>query len=90
VHIFGLRLNMYVAIILTIVGLGWFYLIQRRPAAAPASPADSPPADPVQPDSAAGEQAAISPEQEQEQEQEQVPDGQPAEGQNAEVSDGRA
>jgi prolipoprotein diacylglyceryl transferase len=29
VHIFGLRLNMYVAIILTIVGLTWFYRAQR-------------------------------------------------------------
>jgi prolipoprotein diacylglyceryl transferase len=32
VHIFGLRLNMYVAIILAIIGLVWFYRIQRRPA----------------------------------------------------------
>jgi prolipoprotein diacylglyceryl transferase len=32
VHIFGLRLNMYVAIVLTITGLTWFYRSQRRPA----------------------------------------------------------
>jgi prolipoprotein diacylglyceryl transferase len=32
VHIFGLRLNMYIASILTIVGAVWFYRSQRRPA----------------------------------------------------------
>jgi prolipoprotein diacylglyceryl transferase len=37
VHIFGLRLNMYVAIILTVTGLVWFYRIQRRPAPMSAS-----------------------------------------------------
>jgi prolipoprotein diacylglyceryl transferase len=41
VHILGLRLNMYVAIILTIVGLVWFYRSQRRPAVQPAGPADA-------------------------------------------------
>jgi prolipoprotein diacylglyceryl transferase len=30
-HLFGLRLNMYVAILLTVVGLAWFWRIQRRP-----------------------------------------------------------
>jgi prolipoprotein diacylglyceryl transferase len=35
VHIFGLRLNMYIATALTIFGLVWFYRIQRRPAAEP-------------------------------------------------------
>jgi len=40
VHIFGLRLNMYIATILAIIGAVWFYRIQRRPQAAPApSPA---------------------------------------------------
>jgi prolipoprotein diacylglyceryl transferase len=37
VHIFGLRLNMYVAIVLMIVGLTWFYRVQRRPALVPAA-----------------------------------------------------
>jgi prolipoprotein diacylglyceryl transferase len=32
VHIFGLRLNFYVATILMLFGLIWFYRIQRRPA----------------------------------------------------------
>jgi prolipoprotein diacylglyceryl transferase len=32
VHIFGLRLNFYVATILMVFGLVWFYRIQRRPA----------------------------------------------------------
>jgi prolipoprotein diacylglyceryl transferase len=31
VYIFGLRLNMYIAIILTLTGLVWFFLAQRRP-----------------------------------------------------------
>ena len=30
VYIFGLRLNMYIASVLTVVGAVWFYLIQRR------------------------------------------------------------
>jgi prolipoprotein diacylglyceryl transferase len=39
-HFLGLRLNMYVAIVLTIVGLVWFWQVQRRPAAAgPPGPA---------------------------------------------------
>ncbi len=40
VHIFGLRLNMYIATILAVVGAIWFYRSQRRPQPAPApSPA---------------------------------------------------
>jgi prolipoprotein diacylglyceryl transferase len=34
VHIFGLRLNMYIACILTVVGLVWFYRSQHRPESA--------------------------------------------------------
>jgi prolipoprotein diacylglyceryl transferase len=50
VHIFGLRLNMYIATILAIVGAIWFYRSQRRPLPAPAaSPA---------PDSASASAAA--------------------------------
>jgi prolipoprotein diacylglyceryl transferase len=30
-HLFGLRLNMYVATALTLFGLGWFWRVQRRP-----------------------------------------------------------
>jgi len=42
VHIFGLRLNMYIATILAIVGAVWFYRSQRRPLPAPApSPASA-------------------------------------------------
>jgi Prolipoprotein diacylglyceryl transferase len=41
VHIFGLRLNMYIATILAIVGAVWFYRIQRRPQPAPAPSPDS-------------------------------------------------
>jgi prolipoprotein diacylglyceryl transferase len=51
VHIFGLRLNTYVASILFIIGMAWFYRSQRRPApvttadpAAAADEADGPPA----------------------------------------------
>jgi prolipoprotein diacylglyceryl transferase len=32
VYILGLRLNMYIACILTVIGAVWFYRIQRRPA----------------------------------------------------------
>src|SRR5579859_66587 len=32
VHIFGLRLNMYIASVLTVIGAAWFYRTQRRPA----------------------------------------------------------
>src|SRR5580692_1917443 len=38
VHIFGLRLNFYVATILMLSGLIWFYRIQRRPVPAAAAP----------------------------------------------------
>jgi len=38
VHIFGLRLNFYVATILMLFGLIWFYRIQRRPAPVVAAP----------------------------------------------------
>jgi prolipoprotein diacylglyceryl transferase len=31
VYIFGLRLNMYIAIIMTLTGFVWFFLAQRRP-----------------------------------------------------------
>jgi len=45
-HFLGLRLNMYVAIGLTIVGLAWFWQVQRRRPAAAGPPAgDSPGAD---------------------------------------------
>ena len=30
-HFLGLRLNMYIAIIMTLAGLAWFALAQRRP-----------------------------------------------------------
>ena len=47
VHIFGLRLNMYIASVLTVVGAVWFYRSQRRPARtlAAVGPADRAPAD---------------------------------------------
>jgi prolipoprotein diacylglyceryl transferase len=35
-YIFGLRLNLYVAAIFTLIGLTWFIAIQRRPPPAPA------------------------------------------------------
>src|SRR6201999_1023468 len=31
VYILGLRLNLVVAVALTVIGLVWFYLVQRRP-----------------------------------------------------------
>jgi prolipoprotein diacylglyceryltransferase len=36
VYIFGLRLNMYIACILTVFGAAWFYRSQRRPVASAA------------------------------------------------------
>jgi hypothetical protein len=42
VHIFGLRLNMYIASVLTVVGAVWFYRTQRRPARALAAVAPAP------------------------------------------------
>ncbi len=48
VHIFGLRLNMYIASVLAVVGAAWFYRTQRRPrrelAAVGPPPPDPPPA----------------------------------------------
>jgi prolipoprotein diacylglyceryl transferase len=41
VYIFGLRLNMYIASVLTVVGAVWFYRSQRRPLAAVATSATS-------------------------------------------------
>jgi prolipoprotein diacylglyceryl transferase len=53
-HFLGLRLNFYVATILTVVGIVWFVRSQRRPAAITAaddSPGDSP-GEPAAPDDA--------------------------------------
>jgi prolipoprotein diacylglyceryl transferase len=46
VHIFGLRLNMYIASVLAVIGAVWFYRTQRRPARAltAVGPADRAPA----------------------------------------------
>jgi prolipoprotein diacylglyceryl transferase len=46
VHIFGLRLNMYIASVLTVIGAAWFYRTQRRPRISPAldAPGDEKPA----------------------------------------------
>jgi prolipoprotein diacylglyceryl transferase len=46
VHIFGLRLNMYIASVLAVVGAVWFYRTQHRPARAltAVGPADRAPA----------------------------------------------
>jgi prolipoprotein diacylglyceryltransferase len=35
-YLFGLRLNLYVAAVFTLIGLVWFVAIQRRPPPAPA------------------------------------------------------
>jgi prolipoprotein diacylglyceryl transferase len=108
VHIFGLRLNMYVAIILMITGLVWFYRIQRRPAVGPTGtepagtgqdgtaqsqtvPAGTVQAGTVQAGTASAEPAdPASVPAESAAEAAAVPGEQPAEGKNAEVSDGRA
>ena len=47
VHIFGLRLNTYIASLLAVIGAIWFYRTQHRPARAltAAGPADRAPAD---------------------------------------------
>jgi len=42
VYIFGLRLNMYIASILTVVGAVWFYRSQRRPERPAPEPAPEP------------------------------------------------
>jgi prolipoprotein diacylglyceryltransferase len=52
VYIFGLRLNMYIASVLAVVGLVWFIRSQRRPLTTPDS--DPPPEEPA----ADAEQAA--------------------------------
>jgi prolipoprotein diacylglyceryltransferase len=46
VHIFGLRLNMYIASVLTVIGAVWFYRTQHRPARALAAVAPAPAPDP--------------------------------------------
>jgi Prolipoprotein diacylglyceryl transferase len=64
VHIFGLRLNMYIASVLAVVGAVWFYRTQRRPARAltAVGPADRAPADRAPADRApAGEGAEDAP-----------------------------
>jgi len=57
-HFLGLRLNMYVAIVLTIVGVAWFIRSQRRGKPAAELPARRPESAPGE--SAAGESAAPS------------------------------
>jgi len=57
VYILGLRLNMYIACTMTIVGAVWFYRSQRRPARPGPSPAAQPEPEEL-PDS---EQAAPGP-----------------------------
>jgi prolipoprotein diacylglyceryl transferase len=60
VYIFGLRLNMYIASILTVIGAVWFYRSQRRPAPSEAPvlpPEDSAPEDSAPEDSAPEAQA---------------------------------
>jgi prolipoprotein diacylglyceryl transferase len=52
VHIFGLRLNLYIACALTIVGAVWFYRTQRRPEPVP-------PAAGAEADAAIGTPAAV-------------------------------
>ena len=54
VYIFGLRLNMYIASILTVVGAVWFYRSQRRPERPAPEPAPEPePAEQRDPEQAA-------------------------------------
>jgi prolipoprotein diacylglyceryl transferase len=60
-HFLGLRLNMYVASVLTVVGLVWFWRSQRRELPAPAGAgADSAGEDSAGGDSAGGEGQAAS------------------------------
>jgi hypothetical protein len=67
VYIFGLRLNMYIASLLTVVGAVWFYRSQRRPARelTARSPAIPPPAapPPAAPPPAPPEEQARDPEE---------------------------
>ena len=82
VHIFGLRLNLYIACALTIFGAAWFYRTQHRPAsvmAATATAAADAPAEPVEPEARA--ETAESTETAESADAEQERDG-------AEVSDG--
>jgi prolipoprotein diacylglyceryl transferase len=85
VYIFGLRLNMYIASALTIVGAVWFYRIQRRPepAAAEAATAVDAPAAPesARPDDATAENAG--PETGPAQKEEASAEGEPAEAVSA-------
>ncbi|HYB17848.1 MAG TPA: hypothetical protein VEF71_20610, partial [Streptosporangiaceae bacterium] len=46
VYIFGLRLNLYIASALTVVGAVWFYRSQRRPLPAAADAGAEPPTNP--------------------------------------------
>jgi prolipoprotein diacylglyceryl transferase len=61
VHIFGLRLNMYIASILAVVGAVWFYRTQHRPdrvlTAQGPGPAPDPDPDPAPAEAATEEQA---------------------------------
>jgi prolipoprotein diacylglyceryl transferase len=59
IHIFGLRLNMYIASVLTVVGAVWFYRTQHRPARtlAAVGPADRAPADRTPADRAPADRA---------------------------------
>jgi len=41
-HFLGLRLNFYVAAVMTVIGIAWFIRSQRRPAAQPAAPDSGP------------------------------------------------
>jgi prolipoprotein diacylglyceryl transferase len=59
VYIFGLRLNMYIACLLTVFGAAWFYRSQRRPLAA----AVARPPEPQPPDDDAAEQPPPQPPQ---------------------------
>jgi prolipoprotein diacylglyceryl transferase len=65
-YFLGLRLNMYIACALTVVGAVWFYRSQRRPLPATAGPAlespgDDPAAEPEPRESRDSEQAAPGP-----------------------------
>ena len=49
VYIFGLRLNMYIASVLAVIGAVWFYRSQRRPTRQPLSRPSLPPSPPPRP-----------------------------------------
>jgi prolipoprotein diacylglyceryl transferase len=68
VYFLGLRLNMYIACALTLVGAAWFYRSQRRPlpvtataGSGPGTPAVDPPTEPEPRESRDSEQAAPGP-----------------------------